>query len=203
MGDGPLRDELLEEMYNTNTSPNIHLLGTVSTPSKLLVAGDIFLLPSVMEGIPLAVAEAMEASLPIVTSHVGALPELLRADEMGRASAGFLIRVNGSLETQIAGYTEALKRLVLEPGLRVQAGRAASQLVRATFDQRVTLTNIFDEMKKAHKARPASAGADSAAAFGVAHMVTVDGGISGLSELANFQHQYARVRRNVTGAARD
>ncbi|MGC8741479.1 MAG: glycosyltransferase [Candidatus Sumerlaeaceae bacterium] len=56
----------------------IRFLGYVEDTPTLLAAIDIFCLPSHWEGLPAAVLEAMHAGLPIVTTRVGGIPELVR-----------------------------------------------------------------------------------------------------------------------------
>lgn len=50
---------------------------------EYMIASDIFVLPSLTEGFPVAILEAMAAGLPIVTTRVRGLPEIVREDENG------------------------------------------------------------------------------------------------------------------------
>jgi glycosyltransferase involved in cell wall biosynthesis len=59
----------------------IRFLGYVEDTPSVLAASDIFLLPSHWEGLPASVLEAMHAGLPIVTTHVGGIPELVRHEK--------------------------------------------------------------------------------------------------------------------------
>lgn len=59
----------------------IRFLGYVEDTPSLLAAMDIFCLPSHWEGLPASVLEAMHAGLPIVTTHVGGIPELVRHEQ--------------------------------------------------------------------------------------------------------------------------
>ena len=49
----------------------------MSSPGYLLSAADAFLLSSISEGIPLTLIEAMAAGVPIVSTDVGGIPEVL------------------------------------------------------------------------------------------------------------------------------
>jgi glycosyltransferase involved in cell wall biosynthesis len=61
----------------------VHLLGLRDDVDQVLAAGDVFVQPSLSEGLPLAILEAMGAGLPIVATSVGGVPEALGAGEAG------------------------------------------------------------------------------------------------------------------------
>lgn len=67
--------ELAEELKVDHA---IRFLGYVHETERLLAAMDIFMLPSHWEGLPASVLEAMHAGLPIITTPVGGIPELVR-----------------------------------------------------------------------------------------------------------------------------
>lgn len=78
VGDGPNR-KILEKMINDlNMNQYITLFGNVEDPSVLLKKSDVFVLASHFEGMPLSVAEAMSAGLPIIAPNVGGLPEMIQ-----------------------------------------------------------------------------------------------------------------------------
>lgn len=76
-GDGPDRPTLEETVRTLRLGPFVRFLGTVASPWPLLAAADIFVLPSLWEGMPNALLEAMAAGLPAVTTAVGAVPEMV------------------------------------------------------------------------------------------------------------------------------
>jgi glycosyltransferase involved in cell wall biosynthesis len=94
-----------------------------ATVSRLLATADIFVLPSHNEGLPVAILEAMGAGLPVVTTPVGAIPELVIAGESG------LLVPAGSA----AALAEALAELVRNPELRVRLGQNARDRVEQHF----------------------------------------------------------------------
>lgn len=77
VGNGESSAELKEKIKLFRVEGIVRIMGTVTRPQDFLAATDIFLLPSVSEGISIAVAEAMAMALPIVTARAGALPEQL------------------------------------------------------------------------------------------------------------------------------
>ena len=75
IGDGPLRQSLSLELQK-NTIPHT-ITGYLPKAYQALPAMDLFVLPSVSEGMGLVLLEAMQAGIPIVASSVGGIPELV------------------------------------------------------------------------------------------------------------------------------
>lgn len=69
MGDGELRSEL--------EKTKLKLLGFVPEANRYLRAFDVFVLPSLKEGLPYVLLEATQAGLPIVASNVGGIPDIV------------------------------------------------------------------------------------------------------------------------------
>lgn len=85
VGDGPYRDELVHLAENLGVASHIHFSGSVpyaELPEKYRRA-DIFILPSLAEGMPLVVLEAMGTGLPIIASRVQGIDELVAAGVNG------------------------------------------------------------------------------------------------------------------------
>lgn len=85
----------------------------------------IFVLPSYAEGVPMALLEAMARGLPVVTTPVGGIPQVVRDGENG-----LLVEPGDT-----AALGAALRRLLGDPGLRRSLGGRA----RATIEQRFSL----------------------------------------------------------------
>lgn len=83
MGDGPERLLLEETLKERGLTDKLILLGSVANPFRYLKAFDIFVLPSIKEGLPYAILWAMAAGLPIIASHVGGLPEMITNNANG------------------------------------------------------------------------------------------------------------------------
>ena len=94
-----------------------------ATVSSLLATADIFVLPSHNEGLPVAILEAMGAGLPVVATPVGAIPELVIANENG-------ILVPPGSASALAG---ALAALIRNPELRIRLGNSARHRVERHF----------------------------------------------------------------------
>lgn len=85
IGTGPLKQELQELSEKLNIS-DIQWYGYVDSGRPLFDAlsnGDIFVLPSLSEGLPSVIAEAMSQGLPIVSTSVGGIPEILENGQAG------------------------------------------------------------------------------------------------------------------------
>lgn len=85
IGDGPDRNELEALVHEFNLEACTHFIGKVSNQEipEYMAQADVFALPSLSEGFPLVIAEAMASGLPIVTTNVGGLPELIKNGENG------------------------------------------------------------------------------------------------------------------------
>lgn len=75
IGDGELRRTLAHKIAENNLTNKVFLVGYIENAASLLKAGDIFLLPSIKEGLPYVLLEAEQAGLPIIATSVGGIPE--------------------------------------------------------------------------------------------------------------------------------
>jgi glycosyltransferase involved in cell wall biosynthesis len=82
-GDGSLRQELAQRVLQRNLSRSVVLLGHVQDPVTLLNALDIFVMPSLNEGLGVAALEATAVGLPVIASAVGGLPEVVADGHTG------------------------------------------------------------------------------------------------------------------------
>lgn len=83
VGDGSLRAELEQMVTSNGLDNNIKFLGLRKDIPQLLSSFDVFVLPSLWEGLPVAVIEAMAAGLPVVASRVDGVPEIVVDGETG------------------------------------------------------------------------------------------------------------------------
>lgn len=102
-GDGVERPQIEALAHELNLGSEwLRFLGFRTDVPDLLAASDFFLLPSVTEGLPLSLLEAMTHGLPALATPVGGIPEVIRDGKHG-----FLIPVHGHVE-----LAEAMARLV-------------------------------------------------------------------------------------------
>lgn len=83
IGDGPERQAIEEKIKEKGLEKKLFLLGQIKDGYKLMPAFDIFVLPSLKEGFPFALIEAMAAKLPVIATRVGAVPEIIENGKNG------------------------------------------------------------------------------------------------------------------------
>lgn len=129
IGAGGLLTKLKQQVSDAGLDELVWLPGARADIAALMGAFSVFTLPSLAEGTPVALLEAMASGLPVVASNVGGIPEVL-SDQVH----GTLVPVND--ETALAA---ALVRYLEQPALGVQHGHAARRRIQAQY----SLTNMI------------------------------------------------------------
>jgi colanic acid/amylovoran biosynthesis glycosyltransferase len=126
VGDGPARDEAERDVRRLDLSDHVRFLGSVGQDDirNHYARADIFCLPSFAEGIPVVAMEAMAMQLPVVSTRITGIPELVDDGKHG------LLVAPGRVDA----LTEALERLVRSPEERERMGRAGREKVRDCYD---------------------------------------------------------------------
>lgn len=124
VGDGELQPELAKVVQEAGLTEHVHFLGWRTDTPELLRTSDIFVLPSRWEGMPLAILEAMGSGLPVVVSDIPGNRHLV---EDGAQGLLFPVEDDQALAT-------SLRRLIDQPALRQQLGKAGRQKVVAEHD---------------------------------------------------------------------
>jgi N-acetyl-alpha-D-glucosaminyl L-malate synthase BshA len=83
VGDGPDRPEAEDEARELGLTSSVHFLGKIDVVAPLLASADLFLLPSKVESFGLSALEALACGVPVVGSHAGGLPEVVREGVTG------------------------------------------------------------------------------------------------------------------------
>lgn len=83
IGDGPLRAELEAEAGRLGIGRHVHFLGEVHGVRGLLRGLDVFVLSSVVEGMPNVLLEALAVERPVVATAVGGIPEIVADGKSG------------------------------------------------------------------------------------------------------------------------
>ena len=96
-GSGPLKGELVELAKNLGVVQNVEFLGFVDDMGTLYRSCDLLLMPSLTEGLPLTLLEAVGCGLPSLATRVGAIQHVLRSDL-------FLIGATSSKEAIVESY---------------------------------------------------------------------------------------------------
>ena len=138
-GAGPDRAALSGTVEALRLGHFVRFLGTLADPWPLLAAADIFALPSLWEGMPNALLEAMAAGLPAVATAVGAVPEMV-VD--GREALVVPPGDTGAL-------ARALAELAASPARRREMGVLARQRVEDAYRVEATVAQterLYDEL---------------------------------------------------------
>lgn len=123
IGDGAEREKLESKIAKYGLKNKIILLGQIQEAYKYMKAFDVFVLPSLKEGFPWVILEAMAAKVPIVATNVGALPEIIENNKNG-------ILVEPKNPQQLA---EAIQRLLENERIRQKLSLQAHQTVLFKF----------------------------------------------------------------------
>jgi glycosyltransferase involved in cell wall biosynthesis len=120
-GEGELRDALEQKIALAGLGNRVRLVGLVEDLPDLLAVGDIFCLPSLYEGLPLVLLEAMAAGLPIVAYAIEGVADVVEDGVQAR-----LVTPSDSV-----GLAVALESLLLDGSERGRMGAAACESVMA------------------------------------------------------------------------
>lgn len=144
-GDGRLREELEKQAEALGLASSVRFLGTRHDVPEILRALDLYVMPSLWEGLSIAMLEAMAAGLPIIISDVSGAARALGDDEHG-------IRVPPG---DAAALARALWSLAREPGRRLALGASARRRVQENFSidaMMSQLASIYDDALAARHA---------------------------------------------------
>jgi sugar transferase (PEP-CTERM/EpsH1 system associated) len=138
VGDGRLRQDLEHRAAALGVGASVSFLGTRHDVPEILRALDIYVMPSLWEGLSIAMLEAMAAALPIVISDVSGT-----AQALGDNEHGVLVPPGDA-----AALAEALRSLAREPGRRRALAMSARQRVQERFSidaMMSQLASIYDD----------------------------------------------------------
>ena len=83
VGDGELRPVIEQQISQLGLNNCVKMLGMRTDVDKLLLGADIFVMSSKREGLPMVLLEAMSCGLPVVSTDVGGISEIIRDHENG------------------------------------------------------------------------------------------------------------------------
>jgi glycosyltransferase involved in cell wall biosynthesis len=126
-GDGPERGQIERQIDRLGLGGRVRVLGFRSDPVALLDALDIYVLPSLFEGFPRSILEAMALGKPVVATDIGGSREAV-----GHGVSGLIVPPKDS-----QALAEAIHRLVGAPLLRKSMGEAGRRMVDERFNARV------------------------------------------------------------------
>ncbi|MDY9922280.1 glycosyltransferase [Methanobacterium sp.] len=115
VGDGPLRQDLEMKVRDGKIS-DVIFTGARRDVDEIMPSADVFVLPSISEGFPITILEAMASGLPVVATNVGGISEVMNED-VG-------IMVNPSNPRELAS---ALDKILENETLMIDMGAAARE----------------------------------------------------------------------------
>lgn len=103
VGDGELKDEMYQYAKVHNMLEYVNFAGTTNNVYKFLENADAFILPSIYEGMPMTLIEAMGYGMPIIASNVGGIPNMIIDDYNGILTEPTVEDICESIEKIIDG----------------------------------------------------------------------------------------------------
>jgi len=145
IGEGTLKQKLIEEIAKYKISKSIDLLGAVKQQEivKIFSSSNVFLLPGVYEkdgraeNQGLVIQEAQAMQLPVVVSDVGGMKYGLIPNE-----TGFVVK-----ENDISGFADALEFLMNNPEKAKIMGKKGREFVAENYDAKILVQNLIEIYK--------------------------------------------------------
>ena len=142
--------EVCDRITELGITNQVHVVGTSLQVADWLAGSDFFVFPSLVEGMGIALAEAMSIGLPCISSNVGPIPEFIKNRENG-------LLVDPKSKTEIAS---AMIELLSNPEFAKQLGSRAKATVAEMFSphqQAQKLIAVYEEIfaETGRKSKPA------------------------------------------------
>jgi glycosyltransferase involved in cell wall biosynthesis len=138
-GDGPLHAELEQQARALGVADRCVFLGYRPDVPALLAAADLVVLPSLFEGLPVSVLEAMAAQRPVVATAIGGTDEAITDDE-----TGLLVPAGDS-----TALATAIQRVRADPALAERLAAAGRKRAEREFSSARTASEVmkvYDEV---------------------------------------------------------
>ena len=133
VGDGPGRENLRAQVARLGLEARVLMPGNQAEVTPWLQALDVFALPSYAnEGVPQALMQAMAVGVPVISTPVGSIDELVRHDDTGLMVA----------PQDVEALRAAIERLLADPALGARLARAASAWVRERYSRERMLDSM-------------------------------------------------------------
>jgi glycosyltransferase involved in cell wall biosynthesis len=123
VGDGPLRASLETQAERSGISEKVMFLGSREHVPELLTCADVYVQPSLSEGLSLALLEALAIGLPVVATQISGFTSVVEQEKTA------LLVPPGDADS----LAHAIDRLILDAGLRIRIAQAGNQLVKTRY----------------------------------------------------------------------
>ena len=138
IGEGEERERLQHLAGDLRIGHLVRFLGLRADVPEVLAACDLFTLPSIQEGFPMVILEALAAGKAVIASEVGAIPDVIR-----HGATGMLVPAGDA-----DALADALCLLIEDEGVRRRLGQSGRELVRAVYDFERTVGQYDDLYQK-------------------------------------------------------
>lgn len=140
LGEGPLRDEIIQKIQALGLADKVQLLGNVENVADYLKVSDLFIHSSKGEGCSNAILEAMAAGLPIIASDTGGTSEIVLSE-------------NGMLfpYKEVGALKNALFELLRDERKRKQMGKFSSAQIEEKFSVKAMMENYVGIIRNISK----------------------------------------------------
>lgn len=145
VGAGPELGALQKEVAERGLASQVRFCGQRSDVDQILRAVDAFLMPSLLEGLPMALLEAMAAGLPSIASRVGDIDTVIEHDQ-----SGLLVP-----PADVSELVSAMTRLLSDASLRQRLGQSACHTIAQRFSSRqmaLLYCQLYDRLQQAPRA---------------------------------------------------
>lgn len=136
IGDGQENKKIQKQIDDLDLNDHVFMCGHVDNAETILKAFDIFILPSISEGLPYVLQESGYASLPTIASSVGGIPEIIENEK-----TGLLIRPESAYD-----ITHSILKLVYEPQMRKEIALNLHKNISENF----TLEKMVEDTKSVY-----------------------------------------------------
>ncbi|MCS3904323.1 glycosyltransferase involved in cell wall biosynthesis [Methylohalomonas lacus] len=140
-GDGPLKAELQEKAARLNIEDNVLFAGYLKDAGRCLHFFNVFVISSLSEGLPIALLEAMRASVPVVATRVGGIPEVL-----ANGKSGILV-----LPGNAQKLAEAIAQIKQDPKQAALLAQEAENRVKDHYSSETMAQNYLNIYKQLYQ----------------------------------------------------
>ncbi len=134
VGDGPERKHLEDDVKRRQLENRVVFVGKRAEVRDFLLAADLFVLPSLYEGFPLSLLEAMASGKPVLATKVGAIPFIIQDGVNG------ILAEPGNAEQ----LSKGIKLLLEQPDLRARMGHNAFETVKRRHNWAALSETIYE-----------------------------------------------------------
>lgn len=139
VGEGPERRNIEGLIEKHQLGQHIILIGQRSDIPEILGLSDLFVLPSLFEGFPISILEAMASGVPVIATDVGGVKE-----QVIQGHTGYVVPAENA-----SALEEALVRLLSNESLRHEMGEKGREMARKLFSTDRMVQKIFQAYEEA------------------------------------------------------